>query len=216
MVHLVVFDIDGTLVDSDEFDGQLYAQAIQDVVGVEIDCDWSHYTNVTDSGILDEILASHQIAGDKEEVHSRIRREFIRLTRGYIEHHPEALREIPGAKGLMDLLLSDEDFFVAVATGGWRETAAIKLRGIGLDPSTISMATASDSTNRCEIIKIAERRATNGELAVKKTYFGDGVWDKDAAAELNYDFIAVGNAVAHHKSVADLSDHAAILARLSV
>jgi phosphoglycolate phosphatase-like HAD superfamily hydrolase len=216
VVNLVVFDIDGTLVDSGEFDGQLYAQAIRDVVGVEVDRDWSRYKNVTDSGILDEILAGHQLAGDKEEIHSRVRREFIRLMRMYIEYYSEVLREIPGAKGLVDLLLADEDFYVAVATGGWRETAAIKLRGIGLDASNISMATASDSTNRCEIIKIAERRATNGESAVKKTYFGDGVWDKDAAAELNYDFIAVGNAVAHHQSVADLSDHAAIFALLSV
>jgi phosphoglycolate phosphatase-like HAD superfamily hydrolase len=215
-VHLVVFDIDGTLVDSGEFDSQLYAQAIQDVVGVEGGCDWSRYKNVTDSGILDEILAAHQLAGDKEQIHSRVRREFIRLTRRYIEHCPEVLREIPGAKGLVDLLLSDGDFYVGVATGGWRETAAIKLRRIGLDPSSISMATASDSTNRCEIIKIAERRATSGAPAVKKTYFGDGVWDKGAAAELNYDFIAVGNAVAHHQWVADLSDHAAIFARLSV
>jgi hypothetical protein len=73
----------------------------------------------------------------------------------------------------VDLLLSDGDFYVAVATAGWRETAAIKRRGIGLDPGNISMATASDSTIRREV-KIAERRATNGESAVKKTYFDDG------------------------------------------
>jgi phosphoglycolate phosphatase-like HAD superfamily hydrolase len=55
-VHLAVFDIDGTLVDSDEFDGRLYAEAIRTVLGLEIDRTWSTYNNVTDSGILNEIL----------------------------------------------------------------------------------------------------------------------------------------------------------------
>jgi FMN phosphatase YigB (HAD superfamily) len=118
VAHLVVFDIDGTLVDSSEFDGQLYAQAIYDVVRVEVDCDWSRYKNVTDSGILDEILAAHQLVGDKEEIHSRVRRELIRRMRRYIEHYPEVLREIPGAKGLVDLLSSDGDFCVAARERG--------------------------------------------------------------------------------------------------
>jgi beta-phosphoglucomutase-like phosphatase (HAD superfamily) len=36
-MHLVVFDIDGTLVDSGEYDSDLYAQAIKDVLGVQVD-----------------------------------------------------------------------------------------------------------------------------------------------------------------------------------
>jgi beta-phosphoglucomutase-like phosphatase (HAD superfamily) len=39
-VHLVVFDIDGTLVESAEFDGDLYAQAIEEALGFEIDTKW--------------------------------------------------------------------------------------------------------------------------------------------------------------------------------
>lgn len=55
-IHLVVFDIDGTLVDSNEFDGLLYAEAVKRVLGHEIDRTWCNYTSVTDSGILNEIL----------------------------------------------------------------------------------------------------------------------------------------------------------------
>jgi beta-phosphoglucomutase-like phosphatase (HAD superfamily) len=215
-VHLTVFDVDGTLVDSDEFDGQLYAAAVRDVLGVEVDCTWSRYSNVTDSGILDEILYENSVSADRLEMHAQVRREFVRLTQRYVARHATALREIPGAKALLDMLRSHHSVAVAVATGGWRETAELKLRGIGLDPNGLSLATASDSSDRCAIIRLAERRALNGQVAKCRTYFGDGQWDKKAAADLNYAFVAVGGNVAHHAVVPDLSDHAAILAHLGV
>ncbi len=52
-MHLIVFDVDGTLVESDEFDGVLYAKAVRDVLDIDVDEDWSSYRHVTDSGILD-------------------------------------------------------------------------------------------------------------------------------------------------------------------
>jgi len=215
-VHLAVFDIDGTLVDSDEFDGQLYAEAVRDVLGVEVNCTWSRYSNVTDSGILDEILDEHSVIADRLEIHAQVRQKFVGLTQSYVARHVTALREIPGAKSLLDMLRSRHSVAVAVATGGWRETAELKLRGIGLDPDRLPLATASDSSDRCAIIRLAERRALNGQVAKCRTYFGDGEWDKKAATDLNYAFVAVGGSVLHHAVVPDLTDHAAILAHLGV
>ena len=215
-MHLAVFDIDGTLVDSDEFDGQLYAEAVRDVLGVEVNCTWSRYSNVTDSGILDEILDEHSVIADRLEIHAQVRQKFVGLTQSYVARHVTALREIPGAKSLLDMLRSRHSVAVAVATGGWRETAELKLRGIGLDPDRLPLATASDSSDRCAIIRLAERRALNGQVAKCRTYFGDGEWDKKAATDLNYAFVAVGGSVLHHAVVPDLTDHAAILAHLGV
>ena len=36
IVHLVMFDIDGTLVDSNDFDSECYYEAIQDVLNIQI------------------------------------------------------------------------------------------------------------------------------------------------------------------------------------
>ena len=215
-VHLAVFDIDGTLVDSDEFDGQLYAEAIRKILKVKIDCTWNHYSNVTDSGILEEILDQYSLPGDRAEIHTQVRREFVRLTQSYVARHPGALREIPGARELVAKLRGRRSVSVAVATGGWRETAEPKLRGIGIDPDSIALATASDSSDRCAIIRLAEHRAMNGQPAKSRTYFGDGACDKNAAVELNYAFIAVGRKVVHDVLLPDLTDHAAILAHLGV
>ena len=60
-MHLIVFDVDGTLVESDEFDGVLYAKAVRDVLDIDVDEDWSSYRHVTDSGILEEILDRHAV-----------------------------------------------------------------------------------------------------------------------------------------------------------
>ncbi len=58
----IVFDIDGTLVDSDEVDGRLFVTAVQRVLGVAgIRSDWTSYKHVTDQGILREIMANHGV-----------------------------------------------------------------------------------------------------------------------------------------------------------
>ena len=51
-MQLAVFDIDGTLLDSAPYDDVLFARSIELVFGISrIDCDWSHYRDVTDEGL---------------------------------------------------------------------------------------------------------------------------------------------------------------------
>ena len=38
-MNLVTFDLDGTLADSETFDGQLYVQSVRTVLGTEIEAD---------------------------------------------------------------------------------------------------------------------------------------------------------------------------------
>ena len=52
-MYLILFDIDGTLVDSNEFDSEFYVQAVRKVLRIEVGDDWSAYQHVTDGGILD-------------------------------------------------------------------------------------------------------------------------------------------------------------------
>ena len=40
-MHLVMFDIDGTLVDSAGFNAKLYVEAVRGVLNVDIDSDWN-------------------------------------------------------------------------------------------------------------------------------------------------------------------------------
>jgi phosphoglycolate phosphatase-like HAD superfamily hydrolase len=211
MTHIVMFDVDGTLVDSAGFDGHLYAEAVRAVLGVDVDETWASYANVTDSGVLEQILAEREFERPLDELRSRVKGRFIELTHDYLVRHPEAVHEVSGARAFVETLHTVPGIRVAVATGGWRETALLKLRGIGLNVDALAIATASDTVERSKIMQLAEQRAMNGIAPSKKTYFGDTVWDKRASAELGYRFIAIGGKVEHETLFDDFTDREAVL-----
>ncbi|MYB57621.1 MAG: hypothetical protein F4X51_14625 [Gemmatimonadetes bacterium] len=76
-----IFDIDGTLVESSHFDGAYYISAIREVLGeVYIHDDWSKYKNVTDSGMLREIMKENKIR-EKRQI-EEVRKKFGELIEG--------------------------------------------------------------------------------------------------------------------------------------
>ena len=213
-MHLVLFDIDGTLVDSDEFDSELYVQAVREVLGMEINDDWSAYRNVTDGGILDEIMDNAGLKVDRLRVHTEVKAVFVELVSEYLHERDGRLPEIEGAGTFLDELESVPEVSMALATGGWEETARMKLRAAGLDRYSLPLASGSDAVTRTEIMQIAENRALEGRAPGRRTYFGDGVWDKQASEELGYDFIAIGDKVQHPARYPDFRRGKAILSRL--
>jgi phosphoglycolate phosphatase-like HAD superfamily hydrolase len=214
-VHLVMFDVDGTLVDSAGFDSELYAEAARTVLGVEVDRSWRSYRHVTDSGVLEELLSDHA-PEQRGGLRKSVRDSFIDSVRRHLGGDMSPIREIRGAKRLVDALVATAGVRVAIATGGWHETTLLKLAAIGLDASRIAVATSSDAVARVDIMRLAEQRALTGAAAAsRRTYFGDAAWDRSASAELGYDFVAVGNTVHHPTRYADLSELDAILEHLA-
>jgi beta-phosphoglucomutase-like phosphatase (HAD superfamily) len=213
-VHLVLFDIDGTLVDSAGFDGQLFVDAVRAVLGIEIDADWSRYRHVTDSGILEEILDGRVPTEERAAVSAAVERTFVELTTRYLAELDEPLGEIPGACAFVRALQAHPKVSIGLATGGWRETARLKLSAIGLRPDEICLASASDARSREEIMSVAEARALEGRRASRKTYFGDAPWDRSASRALGYEFIAIGSGVDHATRFADFRAAETILAEL--
>ena len=211
-----MFDIDGTLVDSVGFDGSYYADALRSVLNVEIDDTWRPYTHITDSGILEELLASRAFDRPIGELRAAAKRKFVAAIRAHFARDASAVREIAGAKALFDHLARLPGVRVAIATGGWAETARLKLAAIGIDPDAVPLATSSDRIERVRIMQLAEERALGGAAPTSRTYFGDGAWDKRASAELGYRFIAVGRAVEHDARFDDFHDRDAVLACLGL
>ena len=211
-----MFDIDGTLVDSVGFDSHCYADALRSVLNVEIDDTWRPYTHITDSGILEELLASREFDRPIDELRATAKRTFVTAIRAHYARDPAAVREIAGAKALLDHLARLPGVRVAIATGGWAETARLKLAAIGIDPDAVPLATSSDRMERARIMQLAEERALGGAAPKSRTYFGDGAWDKRASAELGYRFIAIGRAVEHDSCFDDFRNRDAVLACLGL
>lgn len=210
-MHVVMFDIDGTLVDCDAEDARLYAEAVRSVLGVQVDETYLSYHNVTDSGILEEILARQDLRAPLCVLRRAVKQRFVELVEQLMANRPGAFREVRGARALVERVAATPRFRLAFATGGWAETARLKLAAIGIDATSVPFASASDAPQRTAIMRIAEQRATGGAPPALKTYFGDGDWDKRASAALGYRFIAVGPRVEHDLRFGDLADTETIL-----
>ena len=183
-----IFDIDGTLVESFGFDGASYISAIREILGeVCIDDDWSKYKNVTDTGILRQIMKKNKI--QKEGQIEEIRKKFGELIEQYLENDGEC-HPTKGAISLIDKLLSDQHYKIGIATGGWKHTAKMKLRHAGFDLRNTILFSSDDSDKREEIMKKCLSALGNGFHRV--VYIGDAVWDIQATKKLGWHFIGVG------------------------
>lgn len=215
-MHLVMFDIDGTLVRSYDAHDEFFLRAVSEVLGVTAAPNWEEYQHVTDAGILDEIINDHVGSVDRAQAHRGVRMRYIELTRQLLESDDFVLKEVDGAGSFLRLLQTEESVCIAIATGGWAETAMLKLAAVGIDTQGIAFASSSDAGSRTEIMELAEQRAGSGVVFSRKTYFGDGVWDRVAASDLSYDFVAVGSEVQHHTRFDDFSQPEAVLKLLGL
>ena len=80
-MNLVMFDIDGTLTDTNEVDKQCYVQALSEVFHVDAtDTDWTQYENSTDQGCLEEFARRNMGRPATQEEAARIKKRYIDLS----------------------------------------------------------------------------------------------------------------------------------------
>jgi FMN phosphatase YigB (HAD superfamily) len=188
-MHAAIFDIDGTLLDSDGVDGELYIAAVERVLGrVRIRENWGAYRHVTDSGILAEILRDNGISGDAGVI-AAIKATFVESLQHHIAKYGP-FSEIPGARDFLSSLRNATDRACAYATGCWSTPALLKLRSAGFPVQGLPISSADDSYERCAIMENALRQL--GDRFESVTYYGDGVWDREAALSLGWGFVPVG------------------------
>lgn len=195
-MHLIMFDLDGTLVDSNMLDSQCYLQALVDVFGFDLDTidrDWSNYPHITDAGILQTLCQTELGRNPTPTELNSYQHRFLELLALACCEHP--LQSIDGAREILDRLSIDPNYAIALATGAWRQTALYKLQQAGLDGIILPMACSDDAHTRVEIMKCAYQRSI--ELYKQSqfetvTYIGDGVWDGIASKHLDYYFIGIG------------------------
>jgi FMN phosphatase YigB (HAD superfamily) len=188
-MNAVIFDIDGTLLHSAAVDDALYRKAVQTVLGdVQLRPALHDYPFVTDTGILQQILSDNELTLE-ERLLGEIRSIFVALLRDHVNAHGP-FAEIPGARDFLDALRGSSSHAVAMATGGWRQSAEFKLSSAGFDVEDIPLATADDHHERTTIMEIA--LDSLGGLFDTVTYYGDGPWDRQACEQLGWEFVAVG------------------------
>ena len=196
-MFLVMFDVDGTLVIGNVIDDVCFSQAIKEVLGVsQIDTDWSHYSNVTDSGITSEIIKKHLFKRATEDDINSVRRSYLSRLQDEIGRNPNSFRATLGAKELITALLSEDDVFVSMATGSWHDSALLKLRTVGFLFDNIPIASSDDAHKRESILRKSYDFAIANagcEEFQSVLYIGDHPRDYVNSRKLGYDFIGIGS-----------------------
>jgi FMN phosphatase YigB (HAD superfamily) len=188
-VKATIFDIDGTLLQSDANDDALYLASVCAVLGdVSLRPSWRMYTQFTASGILSEILNDNAIDATSERV-SAVRDHFVESVRCYVSKHG-SFAEIPGARDFVQSLHNSTTHRIAYATGGWCGSALLKLSLSGFPVTGVPLATSDDHFQREEIMLHALQQL-NGFFETV-TYYGDGHWDAVAAKALGWQFVPIG------------------------
>ncbi len=191
-MHLVLFDIDGTLTHSNAIDDDIYLRSLAEIFGFTgLQGDWSAYRHTTDSGILQEIFESRLGRGPSIAEVDKFRRHFVDAIAAEAARTP--FREIKGARLALSRIGTLSSTCVALATGGWSDSARCKMRSAGMNYDAFPAASADDAHARTAIMRTAVDRAVSrmGRGPDGIVYVGDAVWDARACRQLGVPFVGI-------------------------
>jgi phosphoglycolate phosphatase len=160
-MHLVLFDIDGTLLLTSGAGRRAIVAALGEEVGDVAGFDRIRFDGKTDPQIVAELLA---VAGQPEPRESpRVQalcRRYVSLLARELGRPSARTTLMPGVAPLLDRLEAEKGIVLGLLTGNLEAGAALKLRSGGIDPQRFRIgAYGSDSAHRPELPDIAARRA---------------------------------------------------------
>ena len=150
---LVMFDVDGTLVNSLGAEATYYPQACESALAIEeVSSDWGDYEHPSDSGIVQQVVALHFHRDATSEDGRRVEAKFLSLLKEAYPRQPDLCRPVPGAHAAFQHARSVPSTTVSIATAGWSATGLFKLGFAGFDVEGVPLASAHDGVSKQEIM----------------------------------------------------------------
>lgn len=160
---MLLFDIDGTLMDAAGAGGAAWHRAAQSLFGGEL-----VFEGVPTAGRLDSVIFAEaaERAGwtDYEDRHARLREHYPGVLAEEIESRRDRVRVLPGVEALLDALASlatrePDGPVVGCLTGNIRAGAAVKLNAVGIDLERFTVtAFGNEAQTRPDLAALALRR----------------------------------------------------------
>lgn len=177
---LVLFDVDGTLVDCSGQSREPFTRALESVHGVRPEPDGYDFSGKTDGRIAFDlaVLAGVPPAAARAGVPA-VRERYLELLPGALS--PAGTRILPGAVELLEALAASSEARVGLLTGNWRAGAQSKLRTAGIEREFAVGAFGEDGFDREELPPVAlerARRQWNRDWSAEEVWIvGDSLLD---------------------------------------
>ncbi len=219
-MRLVLFDIDGTLIDSGGAGTRSLNRAFQELFSLEDAFHGIRMAGKTDSEIIKEGLLKHDLAidGNLDAVVSMYLKNLQK------EIHNDRKHVKPGVHGLLEKLSFKSNVGLGLLTGNLEPGARIKLRPFNLNRYFLTGAFGSDDVDRNNLLPIAVKRFE--ELFKKRVAINEciivGDTPRDVECTHIYQAFCIGVATGSYSFeelveagadyvVRDLSDHPELL-----
>src|SRR3954470_12676965 len=197
----ILFDIDGTLIDTGGAGAASWRLAFDEFYGIPADIG-----EFTDAGMTDPDVGRKTFEAVMHRAPERA--EFARLLERRLHYmhetveHSTSYRVLPGVEEMLPKLI-DEGYLLGIVTGNVEAAAHIKLHRANLNRFFSFGGYGSDSDDRPELTRVALRRASQvfGEAIEDEQAFavGDTPLDVTGAHGAGIQCVGVGS----HKYTAD-------------
>jgi len=193
-MRLILFDIDGTLMNCGRQVAQVFTSALREVYGTHGDVASYSFAGRTDPGIVLDLMSASGIP------QSAVLERLPRMQRLYLERlgdqlEPSKMRLLPGVRDLLDRLASKDDLTLGLLTGNWSQGARVKLSKFDLNGYFPFGAFGDDGFDRRDLVPAALARAeeaTGRRFEVDEVLIvGDSVLDVDCGRAHGVPVLAV-------------------------
>jgi HAD superfamily hydrolase (TIGR01509 family) len=178
----VLFDVDGTLVDSNYLHVHAWTRAFAEV-GIPVEV-WRIHRSIGADG--SELVDSLSDGADED-----VQKKLTELHSQFYEETTSLLRPLPGARELLDRVAS-LGLQVVLATSAPEDELSILRKVLDRD-DLVSTATSSGDVDTAkpqpDIVEVALERA--GVAADRAVFVGDAVWDAEASGRAGVQSIGV-------------------------